>query len=99
MFCRIIKDDNEEIVGVLAPNGEPSQLFADIMVDTQDTNEALSIYRQANEYEDGILLDDNREPVWETIRQGFLEFKPSNSSIVDTDLLTALVDNGNLKCG
>lgn len=57
-MCRIIRDADKEIVSVLAPNGEPSQLFADIMVDVQDTEEALNIYKRVND-KNPIKLSNN----------------------------------------
>jgi len=105
MACRIIRDSNKEIVSVLAPNGEPSQLFGDIMVDVNDTEEALDIYRSINS--DYKLLelketkgytDSNQELRWNTIKDNYINNTVSESSIVDKELLQDLVDNGHLNC-
>ena len=105
MACRIIRDSNKEIVSVLAPNGEPSQLFGHIMVHVNDTEEALDIYRSINS--DYKLLelketkgytDSNQELRWNTIKDNYINNTVSESSIVDKELLQDLVDNGHLNC-
>lgn len=96
MACRIIRDTDKEVVSVLAPNGEPSQLFADIMVDVQDTEEALNIYKEVSTLYTPPL-DINGEVGWRSVRPDYLD-RTIKSSIVDTELLQDLLDNGYLNC-
>ncbi|HMT03044.1 MAG TPA: hypothetical protein PKD00_07015 [Burkholderiales bacterium] len=47
-MCRILRNDNEELVGVLAPNGAPSNLFRSITEHVTDLNEAVKMYKSIN---------------------------------------------------
>lgn len=99
MACRIIRDANKEVVSVLAPNGEPSQLFADIMVDVQDTEKALTIYKDISNTEvEQLSLDNNTEVSWNDVRLEYIPSEVSKVSIGDPELIQSLFDNGYLNC-
>lgn len=99
MACRIIRDVDKEIVSVLAPNGEPSQLFADIVRDVIDVNKALDIYKSLDAAE-SAQIDNNGEDVWSLVREDYISKVDVNAQTIveDSDLLQNLVDNGYLNC-
>ena len=59
-MCRILRNDNEELVGVLAPNGAPSNLFRSITEHVTDLNEAVKMYKSINTVsKDNVFVLDN----------------------------------------